>query len=80
MSPLMRDSVLRPILLVVLLGLLVACIKVMVGWWNGEVALADDVNWLWLVLFPILLWIWFRYFSVFGCKQPACLLPKDEAR
>jgi hypothetical protein len=32
------------------------------------------------VLFPVLLWIWWRYFSVFGCKAPACLLPKDEKR
>jgi hypothetical protein len=35
MSPFMRDEVLRPISLVALLGFLVACIKVTVGWWNG---------------------------------------------
>jgi hypothetical protein len=71
---------LRPLLLVLLLGLLIACLKVTVGWWRGELDLAEDGNWLWLVLFPILLAIWWRYFSVFGCKEPACLLPKDEDR
>jgi len=78
MSPALRDGLLRPVLLVLLLGFLVACVKVTVGWWNGEVELAENGNWLWLALFPFLLWIWFRYFSVFGCKEPACLLPKDE--
>lgn len=80
MSTAMRDALLRPLLLIVLLGLLVACVKVTVGWWNGEVSLAEEGNWLWLALFPILLWVWFRYFSIFGCKEPACLLPKDEER
>lgn len=80
MSPALRDGLLRPVLLVLLLGFMVACVKVTVGWWNGEVELGEDGNWLWLALFPILLWIWFRYFSVFGCKEPACLLPKDQER
>lgn len=73
-----RQVLLRPLLLVVLLGLLVAAIKVAVGWWRGELSLADDGNWLWLTLFPLLLVIWWRYFSVFGCKEPTCLLPEDK--
>ena len=80
MSPTKRESLLRPLLLVVLLGFLVACVKVAVGWWNGEVSLAEEGNWLWLALLPVLLWVWFRYFSIFGCNEPACLLPKDEER
>ena len=80
MSIAMRDALLRPLLLVVLLGLLVACVKVAAGWWSGEVSLTEGGNWVWLALFPILLWVWFRYFSIFGCKEPACLLPKDEER
>jgi len=74
----MRHAFLRPVLLVLLLGLLVAALKVTVGWWRDEISLAEDGNWLWLALFPILLVVWWRYFSVFGCKEPACLLPKDE--
>jgi hypothetical protein len=69
---------LRPLLLVVLLGLLIASVKVIVGWWSGEHALAEDGNWLWLTLFPILLVIWWRYFSIFGRKEPSCLLPEEE--
>lgn len=76
----MKQALLRPLLLVVVLGLLIASVKVAVGWWRGELSLAEDGNWLWLLLFPVLLVIWWRYFSVFGCREPACLLPKDEER
>jgi hypothetical protein len=76
----LQQAILRPLLLVVLLGLLIACVKVTAGWWRGELELAQDGNWLWLALFPFLLAIWWRYFSVFGCKQPSCLLPEDEEK
>lgn len=76
----MRLMFWRSVLLVVLLGLLVASLKVAVGWWRGELSPADDGNWLWLVLFPVLLAVWWRYFSIFGCKEPNCLLPRDEER
>lgn len=75
----LRSDLLKPLLLVALLGLLVVCVKVTVGWWRGELSLAEDGNGFWLLLFPVLLGVWWRYFSVFGCKQPACLLP-DEGK
>lgn len=78
MSPHMRQAILRPLLLVALLGMLVVSIKVTVGWWRGELSLTEDGNWFWLAVFPLLLAVWWRYFSIFGCKEPACLLPKDE--
>jgi bacteriorhodopsin len=78
MSP--ARAMLRPMLLVLLLGLLVVCVKVVTGWWRGELSLAEDGNWLWLLLFPVLLVVWWRYFSVFGCEQPACLLPEQRDR
>jgi hypothetical protein len=28
----------------------------------------------------VLLVVWWRYFSVFGCEQPACLLPEQQDR
>jgi hypothetical protein len=65
-------------LLVVLLGLLVVCVKVLDGWWHGELRLEEEGNWIWPLLFPLLLWLWWRYFSIFGCKQPTCLLPEGE--
>lgn len=74
----LRQAFLRPVLLVLLLGLLVPCLKVTVAWWRGELALKEDGNWLWLVLFPILLIVWWRYFSVFGCRQPGCLQADGE--
>lgn len=74
----LRQALLRPVLLVMLPGLLVVCLKVTVAWWRGELALTEDGNWAWLLLFPILLIVWWRYFSVFGCARPARLLPKDE--
>ncbi len=64
--------------LVGLLGLWVVCVKVTVGGWRGELSLAEDGNGFWLLLFPVLLGVWWRYFSVFGCKEPACLLPDDS--
>jgi len=73
-----RQEILRPLLLVALLGMLVVSVKVTVGWWRDELSLTEDGNWLWLALFPLLLAVWWRYFSIFGCKEPACLLPKDE--
>lgn len=76
----MRQVLWRPLFLVVVLGLLVVCLKVTLGWWRGELLLAQDGNWFWLLLFPILLVVWWRYFSVFGCREPACLRPDDEER
>jgi hypothetical protein len=80
MNKTLRDALLRPLMLVVLLGLLVVSLKVVSGWWKGELNLKDDGNWLWLALFPLLLVVWWKYFSVFGCKEAACLQPKDEER
>ncbi len=75
-----RDAVLRPVLLVIVLGLMVVCAKVALGWWKGELVLTEDGNWVWFLLFPILLIVWWRYFSIFGCTAPACMLPEDEKR
>lgn len=74
----MRQAVFRPLLLVVLLGLLVISAKVTAGWWRDELSLAQDGNWLWLALLPVLLAVCWRYFSVFGCQDPASLSPRDE--
>jgi len=75
----LKRALLKPLLLVMVLGLIVAAVKVAAGWWHGELLLAEDFNWLWLVLLPLLLAVWWRYFSVFGCKEPGCLLP-DEGK
>jgi hypothetical protein len=74
----MRQAILRAVLLVALLAALVVCLKVTSGWWRGELSLADSGNWFWVLLFPVLIVVWWRYFSIFGCAEATCLLPKDK--
>lgn len=50
-----------------------------VNWWQGTQPMTLW-DWLWVGVFPVLLWIYFRHFSVLGCKNPACLLPEDKRR
>jgi hypothetical protein len=75
----MRQPVLRVLALMVLLMLLFYSVSVTVAWWRGEIALTSGGNWCWVGLLPILIGVWWRYFSIFGCKDPACLLPQDES-
>lgn len=75
----MRQAVLRVLALLVLLALLFYSARVTAAWWNGETALMSDWNWFWVGLLPVLIGLWWRYFSIFGCKNPACLLPQDES-
>ncbi len=75
----MRRVIGRVLALMLLLLLLFYSVGVSVAWWRGEVRLDQDGNWLAVVLLPLLVGIWWRYFSVFGCKEPACLLPEDES-
>lgn len=68
---------LRAMLWLVFWPILVYSIATSVAWWRGEVALDEDWNWLGVVLLPLLVAIWWRYLSVFGCEKPACMLPGD---
>lgn len=78
MKPEMRQALLRPLYLVVLLALMIAAFKVTLAWWRDEITLTEDGNGFWVALFPLLLVVWWRYFSIFGCKEPTCLLPKEK--
>jgi hypothetical protein len=75
----MRQPVLRVLALIVLLALLFYSVSVTVAWWRGEITLTSGGNWCWVGLLPILIMLWWRYFSIFGCKDPACLLPEEES-
>ena len=75
----MRRVLGRVLALMLLLLLLFYSAGVAVAWWRGEVRLDEDGNWLGVVLLPLLVWVWWRYFSVFGCKEPACLLPEEKS-
>ncbi len=72
----MRRALLRPLGLILVLGLMIAAFKVTLAWWRDEISLTEDGNWIWVSLFPLLLVVWWRYFSIFGCKEATCLLPK----
>lgn len=47
-------------------------------WWSGEITEPAGWEWLWLALFPPMLYLYLRHVSIFGCKQPTCLQPDDK--
>lgn len=59
--------------------LLIEAIRAAVAWWRGEAA-PGAIDYLLLGALPLLVWIWWRYFSMFrrGCSKAACLLPADR--
>jgi hypothetical protein len=75
----MRQVVLRVLALPALLMLLFYSVSVTAAWWQDEIELTSGWNWFWVGLLPLLIVLWWRYFSIFGCKNPACLLPEDES-
>lgn len=48
-----------------------------IRWWRGDIVMLTREDGFWLALLPLMLYLYFRQ-SVFGCKQPACLLPPEE--
>jgi hypothetical protein len=46
-------------------------------WAQGEIV-PDALDWAWIALFPPLLYGYLRHVSLFGCKEPACLVPGKE--
>lgn len=48
---------------------LIEAIRVAVAWWRGELAEPAVIDWLLLGALPLLGWIWWRYFSVFACRE-----------
>jgi hypothetical protein len=74
-----RQAVLRVLALLTLLALLVYSVSVTVAWWRDEIELTSSWNGFWVGLLPLLIVLWWRYFSIFGCKNPTCLLPEDES-
>lgn len=49
-----------------------------VRWWRGEIAEMGASDWLWLSLLPPLIYVYLRHVSIFGCKQPTCLMPDER--
>lgn len=65
----------RPLILFCLLVALFPAIGSVVRWTQGEILSASD--WLGIAAFPALAWIWFRHFSILGCRD-ACRLPTER--
>lgn len=57
----------KPILLFLLLLCLFPATHSLVTWYRGEPMGFGD--WLGVAAFPLLAWLWLRYFSVLGCRE-----------
>ena len=47
-----------------------------IRWVQGDLASPSLEDWFWLALLPPMLLLYLRV-SVFGCREPACLLPPE---
>jgi H+/Cl- antiporter ClcA len=56
-----------------LLLALVQALTVTVAWWRNELPEPQAADWFWIVLLPVLIAIYLRYFSVFRSDCRACL-------
>lgn len=61
----------KPVFLFVLLLGLFPAIQSVVRWYQGEPL--EIWDWLGVMAFPLLAWLWLRYFSVLGCKEGCAL-------
>lgn len=66
----------KPLYLFVLLLLLFPAIGSVVSFIEGESL--ELWEWLGVIAFPLLAWLWLRHFSVLGCKE-GCAMP-DKPR
>lgn len=64
---------LKPVVLFALLLLLFPALGSVVRWWHGETL--DTLDWLGVCLFPVLAWVWLRYFSLLACRR-GCAAPE----
>lgn len=66
----------KPLFLFALLLLLFPAIGSVVSFIEGESL--ESWEWLGVIAFPLLAWLWLRHFSVLGCKE-GCAMP-DKPR
>jgi hypothetical protein len=57
---------------------LVAALLRAQAWWRGELADPGALDLILLASLPVLVWVYFRYLSVFGKGKGQCLLPPNE--
>jgi len=62
---------------------LIQSVHVAVDWWHGRFPVPGLRQWFWLLLLPILIVIYLRYFSVLNPDCQACQvpeMPQDDPR
>lgn len=59
--------------------LLIEALRTAVDWWHGGLETIGATDYLLIAALPVLVWIWWRYFSMFcpGCGKNACAPPRD---
>jgi hypothetical protein len=74
------SSFLRVLAVPAFFAWLVAALLRAQAWWRGELTQPAVLDLLLLASLPLLVWVYFRYLSVFGTGKGQCLLPGDEGR
>lgn len=49
-----------------------------IAWWKGTLTDPTVLDIFWLAMAPVMAYVYLRHISIFGRKQPACLLPQDD--
>lgn len=49
-----------------------------IAWWQGKLADPGPLDIFWLCMAPLMAYLYLRHVSIFGRKEPPCLLPQDE--
>lgn len=61
--------------------LLIESLRTAVDWWHGELKEPGIAEYLLIAALPVLIWIWWRHFSMFrkDCGKAACSLPEERS-
>jgi len=72
-----KHPVLRAILWLIAGALLflamIQALTVTIAWWRNELLETRATDWFWILLLPVLIGIYFRFFSLFRPDCRACL-------
>jgi hypothetical protein len=64
---------------VILFLAIIQSLTITVAWWRGELPAMHAADWIRVLMFPFLIWIYLRFFSIFRPDCRACL-PDDHRR
>ncbi len=58
--------------------LAIESLRVWVQWWQGGLEHPGALQWLLAAALPVLAALWWKHFSIFGKKNPKCLMPGED--